>query len=214
MELLKREFALHRTRSVMLKRIVFSIIGFTVLSTILAFALGRYQAQDMLLMLPVLTLFGGIAMAYSPKHKALVAELVALKDAAVLEHLIQAAHHPETNVKAMAEAALPEVLGVWLSRGDFELGGEARFQLYRLLDPKRPVSLAQAVLITIHSVGGSEALTYLDKFRESVRRESGPKWSQLETKSLQVSCDVRIRVAKTIIESATTDAQITEQMRA
>jgi hypothetical protein len=93
------------------------------------------------------------------------------------------------------------------------LSGEARFHLYGLLDPKRPVSLVQAVLITIHSVGGPEALTYLDKFRESVRRESGPKWSQLETKSLQVSGDVRMRVAKTIIESATTDSQISDQLR-
>jgi hypothetical protein len=212
-ELLRAEAEKHQKRSRKLKWIVGSIASICLIAWVTVVATTGHGAPDLVTPLPIL-IFGSIAaMAYSPKHKGLVAELAARRDPRIVSHLLEAAYAQEPDVRKLAEAALPDILGIWLS-GDYQtLEPTHRSLLYRLLDTSRPVEVAEAALIATRSTGGPEALSYLESFQSKVEKHRITRWQRLSGKALETMADVRMREARRIIDAgpAREDVQTLEQ---
>lgn len=148
--------------------------------------------------LPLLSVSIIVATVYSQRHKSLVAEIAARKDPRILGELLEATQATEEDVRKLAESAIPDILGIWLS-GENELEPAHRGYLYRLLDDKRPIELVEACLIAVRAIGGVEAVPYLESLQRRTDRHQKARWQRLSTKCLETLADVRMREARRII---------------
>ncbi len=155
-------------------------------------------SSDLTSLLPLLSVSIILAGFYSQRHKSLVAEIAARKDPRILGDLLEAAHNGDEEIRKLAESALPDILGVWLS-GENELEPAHRGYLYRLLDDKRPIELVEACLIAVRAIGGVEAVPYLESLQRRTDRHQKARWQRVSTKCLETLADVRMREARRII---------------
>lgn len=163
-------------------------------------------------LLPIFTSLIVVTTVYSQKHKSLVAEIAARKDPRILGELLEATESGDEEHRKLAESTLPDILGVWLS-GENELEPAHRGLLYKLLDDKRPVELVEACLIAVRTVGGAEAVPYLESLQRRTEKHKITRWQRVSTKCLETLVDVRMREAKRIIDAGPVrdDVEVFEQ---
>lgn len=199
-DLLRAEAEKRRKRTLVMQRalLAIAIVGFgTWLTVVLTTGRGM---PDMIILI-VVFLFAALAVTqYSPKHKELVTALLARKDPRIVGDLIEATYAREDDVRNMATAALPEMLGTWLSSPSQDLEPAQWGMLYGLLDVQRPIELVEAVLIVTRSLGGQESVRYLEAFAKRVKDHKETRWQRLSPKSYETMADVRMREARRIID--------------
>jgi hypothetical protein len=107
----------------------------------------------------------------------------------------------EKDIAEVCERALLKALPLVESEDDFD--DFQRGLLYRSLKKTNSPDLAEAILDVVHRIGGSEAIPFLEDFRTVTGRRKGTDWERLSTRSLSVLPDLRMRVARAIIEQRT-----------
>lgn len=199
-EELRHEASERKKRSKMVTSVAIGVMSVVIIALILNLITSGKGLPNLTTMVPIFTSLIVVTTIYSQRHKSLVAEIAARKDPRILGELLEAAHSTDEEHRKLAESALPDILGVWLS-GENELEPEHRGLLYKLLDEKRPVELVEACLIAVRAIGGAEAVPYLESLQKRTERHKITRWQRASTKCLETLADVRIREAKRIIDA-------------
>ncbi len=141
----------------------------------------------------------GCGVAFSNTHKAALERMEELATRESVGFLIEAyATTSERDITEVCERALLKALPLVESEDDFD--GYQLGLLYGSLRKTNSLPLAEGILDATQRIGGSEAIPYLEEFRASASKRKEQGWDRLATKSIGVLPDLRVRVARAIIE--------------
>ncbi len=142
---------------------------------------------------------GGVGLGVSSTHRKALELASESEDPGVTNYLLEAASFPVSGVASMAQQALVPRFEALVLRDKFDPETLQRLDLSLLsaLSSK----YANGVLEVIRRVGGRESIPMLEKFIGEPILKSKRSWkANSNTLARTVLADVRIRVAKGIIE--------------
>lgn len=180
-------------------------LGFGILTLLyLALWITKGQGPDVTTFFSLAGLLG-IGVAVSGRHKQALQSASKLARPEFVGYLAEAyATSDEKDVYEPAREGL--ILALPLLQDAEMLDAKQRGYLYGQLGTHRPIRLVREVLGAIHRVAGAEALPYLERFHLSAGKHQDAEWRRLGERALQILPDVRIRVARGIIESKSSEA--------
>ncbi len=143
-------------------------------------------------------------------HRQAVQRAAEIGDVRCVGYLLEGLRETDRDVVNAARAALIRLLPQLGPENADLLSPYQRPLLYRCLSPSQPPELVREALRAINAVAGKEAIPYIEAFRED-KRLQGPEWEKLSSLALQVLPDLRMRLARDIIERKTAEAQVLQE---
>ena len=141
----------------------------------------------------------GAGAAFTGMHRAALQRTEELATPESAGFLIEAyATSEEKDVKEVCERALIKALPLVESADTFD--DYQRGLLYKTLRRTKNLELAEAIIDVARRIGGREAIPYLEDFRTSAEKRKGAGWERISLKALSSLPDLRVRVARAIIE--------------
>lgn len=153
-----------------------------------------------------LLVLAGVAASFTASHRAALTAASQFEDPRLVGFLLEARiTSQEKDIIEATEAGLAKSLPLL---DDPELLDPfQRHLLYRVLNQTQNKDLARMTLGAVKRVSGSEAIPALESFREAKSKAKDPEWQRIGEAALLVLPDVRLRVARKIIESRSEAAQ-------
>lgn len=175
-------------------------IGLAVL-TILVLAVWIWKGRPPdLTSLSSLLVLGGAAASFTASHRAALKAASQFEDPRLVGFLLEARiSSEEKDIIEATEAGLAKSLPL-LDEPEL-LDPYQRHLLHRFLNHTQSKDLARLTLGAIKRVSGSEAIPTLEAFREAKSKAKDAEWQRIGEAALLVLPDVRLRVARKIIES-------------
>lgn len=156
------------------------------------------QVPDWSGIAPFLALVGAGA-AFSATHKDALKKASQFANKESAGFLLEAySTTDERDIREVCLTALPGSLDDIDSADN--LDAYQRSLLYKILNAKSPKVLVAAALRCIHRTSGKEAIPYLEQFKTAAQKHKDPEWNKLGGRALEALPDVRIRVARELIE--------------
>ena len=148
----------------------------------------------------------GAGAAFTGTHKAALRRLEELAIPESAGFLVEAyATSLERDVTEVSERALLKALPLVNDAESFD--DYQRGLLYKSLKKTKSADLAEAILDVTRRIGGSEAIPYLEEFRGIAAKRKGAEWERLSNRALGALPDLRLRVARAIIEQKVREDQ-------
>lgn len=190
------------------RQVINSILVWTSVFFLLAWSFiwfTRRELPDIAGMAAMLALIGSAA-GFTARHKTALSQMREFANRESAGYLLEAyATSPEKDIREIGEQALPLALSRVESPedlDDYQCG-----LLYKQLNFQNPPPLVAAALECIGLIAGKESIPLLEKFHQDAILKPDPEWQRLGHRALQLLPDVRIRVARVIIEKRTVEIE-------
>ena len=176
------------------------------LAFLMIFFAKKHQGPDLSSIVPILIAVMGSGVAFTSSHKAALKEASRLATREAAGFLLEAyVSSEEKEVTAICRAALPESLSLVQSPDDFD--DFQRGLLNKVMVARYPIQVVAAAVECAGRISGAEAIPALEKIHFAALKKKQPEWQRLGNRALQVLPDVRMRVARKIIEKRVGEAQ-------
>lgn len=203
-DILAKETARHRQTKKVTQGIMLGCMGAIAFLYLLLWIVKK-SAPDFTTFAGLTGLIGSGA-ALSGTHKAALKEAAKLGSRQAAGPLVEAyVESQERSVIEVCREALPQALAAVESAEDFD--PYQRGQLSKLLNVRYPIAVVSAAVECMGRVSGKEVIPTLERFQAEAVKDKRPDWQRLGQRALQILPDVRMRVAREIIDRKMSEAE-------
>jgi len=203
-ETLAKETARHRKAKKTTQNILLGCMGGIAFLYILLW-IATKKAPDFTSFAGLTGLIGSGA-ALTGNHKAVLKEAGKLASREAAGPLLEAyVESEEKSVIEVCREALPKALDKVNSPEDFD--PYQRGLLNKVLNLRYPIAVVASAVECMGRVSGVEVIPALERFQSDAVKDKRPEWQRLGQRALQILPDVRIRVAREIIDRKLSEAE-------
>jgi len=202
--LLQKEATLRRKNALFLQQLIAGLTGGYVVVALILLIIKRELEVSSILTFTSLFICLAAGVSMSSQHRQALSQAAQWQDPRVIPHLIEALDADQEEIKLEAKAALRNLLPKLAEAGENEITlTHKQRQLLAGLCRDKDDDLAGKAVRSLGLLGDEASLKTLDELGQTSQEKAGPQRERLTALALESAGNLRLRLAREIVEKRT-----------